>query len=75
MVAKIGFVRNADRLVLAATTALLLLSGTAVVQLALTGNIPIEGISVPVSQKNSNFEQVGKLEHLHIQSDQGMAPE
>ena len=60
MVAKIGFVRNADRLVLAAATALLLLSGAAVTQLAVTGNIPVEGMGVPVSQnqqsrKNQQF--------------------
>ena len=53
MVAKIGFVRNADRLVLAAATALLLFSGTVVAQLALTGNIPAEAIGVPVSQKSA----------------------
>jgi hypothetical protein len=49
--------RSADRLVLAAATALLLLSGAAVARLALTGNIPVEGIGVPVSQRISNFEK------------------
>jgi hypothetical protein len=47
MVAKIGIAHNAGRLVLAATAALLLLSGTAVAQLALSGNMPVAGTGIP----------------------------
>ena len=68
MVAKIGFMRNADRLVLAAATALLLLSGAAVARLALTGNIPVEGIGVPVSQRISNFEKESAISNKSTSS-------
>ena len=68
MVAKIGFVRNADRLVLASATALLLLSGAAVTQLAVTGNIPVEGMGVPVSQKISNLEKESAISNKSTSS-------
>ena len=47
MVARIGIAHHALRLVTAATTALLLLSGTAVAQLALSGNMPVPGTGIP----------------------------
>jgi hypothetical protein len=47
MVGKIGIVNNAGRLVLAAMATLLLLSGTAVAQLALSGNMPVAGTGIP----------------------------
>jgi hypothetical protein len=82
MAAKIGFVRKADRLVLAAATALLLLSGAAVARLALAGNIPVEGIGVPVSQRISNFEKELAISNKSTSSSistsslaKGMAPE
>jgi hypothetical protein len=68
MVSKIGFVRNADRLVLAVATALLLLSGTAVAHLALTGKLPVEGIGVPVSQRISNFEKESAISNKSTSS-------
>ena len=68
MVAKIGFMRNADRLVLAASTALLLLSSADVARLALTGNIPVEGIGVPVSQRISNFEKESAISNKSTSS-------
>ena len=82
MVARIGFVRKADRLVLAAATALLLLSCAGVARLALTGNIPVEGIGVPVSQRISNFEKESAISNKSTSSSistsglaKGMAPE
>jgi len=47
MVANVGIAHNAGRLVLAATAALLLLSGTAVAQFALSGNMPVAGTGIP----------------------------
>ena len=47
MVGKIGIVDNAGRLVLAAMATLLLLGGTAVAQLALSGNMPVAGTGIP----------------------------
>lgn len=47
MVARIGITHHAVRLVAAATTVLLLLSGTAAAQLALSGNIPMPGTGIP----------------------------
>jgi hypothetical protein len=47
MVARIGIAHHALRLVAAATTALLLLSGTASAQLALSGNMPVAGTGIP----------------------------
>ena len=67
MVARIGFVRKADRLVLAAATALLLLSCAGVARLALAGNIPVEGIGVPVSQRISNFEKESAISNKNRQ--------
>ena len=48
MVARIGIAHHAVRLVTAATTAFLLLSGTAVAQLALSGDMPVPGTGIPV---------------------------
>jgi len=47
MSARIGTAHYAVRLVAAATTALLVLSGTAAAQLALSGNKPVPGTGVP----------------------------
>ncbi len=47
MVAKIRIVHNAGRVAFAAMATLLLLSGTAVAQLALSGNMPVAGTGIP----------------------------
>ena len=47
MVARIGIAHQGLRLVAAATTVLLLLSGTAAAQLALSGNMPVAGTAIP----------------------------
>ena len=47
MVVRIGIAHHAVRLVAAAMTVLLLLSGTAAAQLALSGNMPVPGTGIP----------------------------
>ena len=47
MVARIGIAHQGLRLVAAATTVLLLLSGTAAAQLALSGSMPVAGTAIP----------------------------
>jgi hypothetical protein len=47
MVAKMRIAHNPVRLAFAATTVLLLLSSTAVAQLALSGNMPVAGTGIP----------------------------
>jgi hypothetical protein len=47
MVGKIGTAHTAGRLAVATTAALLILSGTAAAQLALSGNMPVAGTGIP----------------------------